>query len=179
MKNRVTLLIGISGVIILTSCSSPTERVMAHEPRKMSKEATVQAVNPQGFFPVLTTDKLVECRNFYIKHFGFKVAFEADWYIHLISEKGIQLGFLQPGRSSQPAFLHNAYPGHGVVYSFEVDNVDQEYEKIKSSKVQILLHVRTEEWGQKHFMVKDPGGMIIDLVQAVEPTREYKNKYAE
>ena len=139
----------------------------------------MQAVNPRGFFPVLTTDKLTECRDFYMHHFGFRVVFETDWYIHLVSEMGLQLGFLQPGHPSQPEFLHDAYPGHGIIYSFEIDNVDQEYEKFKSRKVPILLHVRTEEWGQKHFMVKDPGGMIIDLVQAVEPTREYKDKYTQ
>ena len=139
----------------------------------------MQAVNPRGFFPVLTTDKLTECRTFYMHHFGFRVAFETDWYIHLVSETGLQLGFLQPGYPSQPEFLHDAYPGHGIIYTFEIDNVDQEYEKFKSRKVPILLHVRTEEWGQKHFMVKDPGGMIIDLVQVVEPTHEYKDKYTQ
>jgi len=52
-------------------------------------------------------------------------------------------------------------------------------EKLKSGKVHIFFHVRTEAWGQKHFMIKDPGGMIIDLMQTVEPTREYKGKYTE
>lgn len=137
----------------------------------------MQAIHPSEFFPVLTTDRLAECGDFYIQHFGFTVAFEADWYIHLVSEKGIQLGFLQPNLQSQPKFLHRAYPGHGIIYSFEVDNIDQEYKKLKNSTIQILLDVRTEEWGQKHFMIKDPSGMVIDVVQAVEPTDEFKEKY--
>ena len=139
----------------------------------------MQTVSPKGFFPILTTDKLAECRDFYRLYFGFNVVFEADWYIHLVSEKGIQLGFLQPGHATQPEFLHRAYPGQGIIYSFEVDNVDEEYQKLKNSPVQILLPVRTEEWGQKHFMVQDPGGMTLDLVEAVEPASEYKDKYTE
>ena len=139
----------------------------------------MQAVNPTGFFPVLTTDKLAECRDFYTQHFGFNVVFEADWYVHLVSEKGVQLGFLKPHHPSQPDFLHRAYSGHGIIYSFEVDNVDQEYQKLQDGKVPILLQVRTEEWGQKHFMIQDPAGMIIDVVQAVEPSSEYKDQYTE
>ena len=142
-------------------------------------EVHVQAINPKGFFPVLTTDNLTACRDFYIQHFGFKVAFEADWYIHLVSEKGIQLGFLQPGISSQPEFLHSAYSGSGMIYSFEVNNADEEYEKLKKSNVPILLPLKTEEWGQRHFMIKDPAGMVIDVVQTTEPTDEYKDQYKE
>ena len=46
----------------------------------------MSVVNPTGFFPVLTTSKLKECSAFYIQYFGFNAAFEAQWYIHLISE---------------------------------------------------------------------------------------------
>ena len=138
----------------------------------------MQAVKSTRFFPVLTTTKLTECRNFYAQYFGFTVVFETDWYIHLASEAGIQLGFLQPNHPSQPDFLHAAYKGSGLIYSFEVNNVDQEYEKLKKSGIPILLQVKTEEWGQRHFMIKDPSGMVIDVVQHAEPTDEYRDKYA-
>ena len=137
----------------------------------------MQAVKATHFFPVLTTTKLIECRDFYTRHFGFTVVFEADWYVHLAAETGIQLGFMQPNHPTQPDFLQAAYGGSGLIYSFEVDNVDQEYEKFKKSDILILLHVRTEEWGQRHFMIKDPSGMIIDVVQHAQPTAEYKDKY--
>ena len=137
----------------------------------------MQAIKSTSFFPVLTTTKLAECRNFYTQYFGFSVVFEADWYIHLASETGIQLGFLQPNHPTQPDFLQAAYVGSGLIYSFEVNDVDQEYEKLKKSEIPILLQVRTEKWGQRHFMIKDPSGMVIDVVQHAEPTDEYKDKY--
>lgn len=139
----------------------------------------MQAVKSTSFFPVLTTTKLAECRDFYMRHFGFTVVFESDWYIHLASVTGIQLGFLQPNHPSQPDFLQAAYDGSGVIYSFEVSNVDQEYEKLKNSGIPILLGPRTEEWGQRHFMIKDPGGMAIDIVQSAEPADAYKDKYTD
>lgn len=143
----------------------------------MLRGLAMQAVKSTSFFPVLTTAKLTECRDFYTQCFGFTVVFEADWYIHLASETGIQLGFLQPNHPTQPDFLQAAYGGSGLIYSLEVDNVDQEYEKIKKSGIPILLELRTEEWGQKHFMIKDPAGMVIDVVQHTEPMDEYKDKY--
>lgn len=96
----------------------------------------MQPVNSTSFFPVLATAKLIECRVFYMQYFGFAVVFEADWYIHLASKAGIQLGFLQPNHPTQPDFLQAAYGGNGVIYSFEVNNVDQEYEKLKKGEVQ-------------------------------------------
>ena len=138
----------------------------------------MQPVKSTRFFPVLTTTKLTECRDFYTHYFGFSVVFEADWYIHLASATGIQLGFLQPHHPTQPDFLQAAYGGGGLIYSFEVDNVDEEYEKLKTSDLLMLLHVKTEEWGQRHFMIKDPSGMVIDVVQHTEPTDAYKDQYA-
>lgn len=131
------------------------------------------------FFPVLITTQLIECRDFYRQHFGFNVVFEADWYVHLIAETGIQLGFLQPNHPTQPDFLQAAYGGTGIIYSFEVENVDQEYDKIKDNQIPILLPVITETWGQRHFMLKDPAGMVLDIVQHAEPSAEYQNKYVD
>ena len=139
----------------------------------------MQPVKATGFFPVMTTTKLIECRNFYMQYFGFIVVFEADWYIQLVSETGIQLGFLQPNHPTQPDFLQAAYGGSGLIYSFEVSDVDQEYEKFKKSKMAILFQIKTEEWGQRHFMIKDPSGMVVDVVQHAEPTDEYKEKYID
>ena len=85
----------------------------------------MQAIKATNFFPVLTTTKLTECRDFYTQHFGFAAVFETDWYIHLASEVGIQLGLLQPNHPTQPDFLHTAYGGNSVIYSFIALTFDQ------------------------------------------------------
>ncbi len=143
------------------------------------EELLVEPVKPAGFFPVITTEKLEECHIFYQQHFGFKVIFECDWYIHLATDTGIQLGFLQPNQPRQPAFLQRAYSGEGIIFSFEVEKIDEEYKKLSHSGVPILFPLTTEDWGQRHFMTKDPSGMIIDIIQATEPTDEYKDHYCE
>jgi uncharacterized glyoxalase superfamily protein PhnB len=129
----------------------------------------MSAVNATRFFPVLITDRLLDCRDFYTRHFGFKIVFEADWYVHLVSEAGLQLGFLKPNHPSQPHFLHGGYAGEGIVYSFDVEDADREYRKLQDSDVEIIYDITTEDWGQRHFMFKDPAGTVIDVVQTVEP----------
>lgn len=135
-------------------------------------------IDPHGFFPVLTTPALRECRDFYTRHFGFRVAFEAPWYVHLVSARGIQLGFLQPGHPSQPACLQAAYPGEGTIWSFEVEDADAAHARLAGAGVEVLLAPRTEDWGQRHFLVRAPGGMIVDVVEATAPATDYEGSYA-
>ena len=35
----------------------------------------------QDFYPIIVTDKLVECRDFYVRFFDLEVAFEASWFV--------------------------------------------------------------------------------------------------
>ena len=139
----------------------------------------MQTIRPNDFFPVLATDQLEECRDFYTTIFGFSVAFEEDWYVHLVTDAGIQLGFLQPGHPSQPKSMRGAFSGAGIVYSFEVEDVEWEFEKIEEAGVEVLLPVTVEEWGQKHFMIRDPAGMVIDIVESTEATGDSEDEEDE
>lgn len=38
---------------------------------------------PSTLSPCITTDKVAESRDFYIKHFGAKVTFDCGWYLNL------------------------------------------------------------------------------------------------
>ncbi|MFC1846972.1 VOC family protein, partial [Chloroflexota bacterium] len=57
---------------------------------------------------------------------------------------------------------------------FEVGDVVAVYQTLKNSDVNILDGIRTEEWGEKHFIIEDPNGMKIDIFQETEPTEEYR-----
>lgn len=59
--------------------------------------------------------------SFYTENFGFDVAFSGEWYIHLISQSGVQVGFLLPDQPTQPQIFQKAYGGEGVIFSLEVD----------------------------------------------------------
>jgi catechol 2,3-dioxygenase-like lactoylglutathione lyase family enzyme len=126
----------------------------------------------------ITTDKLVESRDFYGKYLGFRTVWEGDWYIHL--ENGnIEMGLLQPNHPSQPPIFHEPYPGHGMWLSFEVDDVDAEYARLREAGLSMDVEIRNEAWGQRHFCFRDPNGLVIDLIQKIPMTAEYQAGYTE
>jgi uncharacterized glyoxalase superfamily protein PhnB len=48
---------------------------------------------------------------------------------------------------------------------FVVDEIDAEYERIKSEGVSVTTPIETEAWGERYFQVKDPNGVVYQLVQ--------------
>ena len=132
---------------------------------------------PKSSFPIFTVANLERARSYYQEYFGFRVAFENDWYLHLVSESGIQIGFLLPNQPSQPEAFQKSFDGDGVIFSFEIDDADTAYAEAKGKSLDIVLALRSEAWGQRHFCVRDPNGVYLDIVQAIEPEEEYLQGY--
>jgi uncharacterized glyoxalase superfamily protein PhnB len=121
-------------------------------------------------YPLLITGKLKECAAFYVEHFGFTPVFEQDWYVHLVhQESGAELGFMIPDAGSQPEELHPGFNGKGMVYGIEVDDAKLEYQRLSSQLASsMVLGLKDEPWGQRHFIVRDPAGVFVDVVQQLE-----------
>lgn len=132
---------------------------------------------PNSSFPVFIVKRLDSAKAFYINYFGFSVAFENEWYLHLISESGIQVGFMLPDQPTQPDVFQQAYSGDGVIFSMEVDDADAAFAEVKEKALDVVLALRSEDWGQRHFCVKDPNGVYLDIVQAIDATEEYQQGY--
>ena len=133
---------------------------------------------PNSSFPVFIVNSQGNAKDFYTGHFDFDIAFENDWYLHLVSASGVQIGFMLPDQPTQPEIFHPAHSGSGVIFSIEVDNVDDAYTHAKQAELNVVLPLRSEEWGQRHFSVQDPNGVYVDVVQTIEPTGEYQADYA-
>ena len=134
-------------------------------------------IKPNSSFPVFIVETLDEAKSFYSSCFGFGVAFENEWYLHLVSESGIQVGFMLPNQPTQPGIFHQAHDGNGIIFSLEVDDADIAYSEAKKNSLDVVLELRSEDWGQYHFCVKDPNGIYLDIVQATEPTEDYQQGY--
>ena len=134
-------------------------------------------IEPKRSFPVFTVKDLVAAKSFYSENLGFDVVFSNDWYVHLVSKSGVQVGFMLPEQPSQPPIFQKSYSGEGVIFSLEVDDADAAYTAAKSKSLDIALELRSEDWGQRHFCIKDPNGVHLDIVQSVEPTEEYRSDY--
>lgn len=130
-------------------------------------------------FPVFIVDSVDEAKTFYTGYFNFDIAFANEWYLHLVSDSGIQVGFMLPGQTTQPAVFQSCYSGSGVIFSVEVGNADNAYAQAQQQKLKIVLDIRSEDWGQRHFCIEDPHGIHIDVVQAIEASEAYQSGYNE
>jgi uncharacterized glyoxalase superfamily protein PhnB len=134
-------------------------------------------IKPQSSFPIFTVKNLSQAKSFYTNQFGFHTVFENEWYLHLATKSGIQIGFLLPDQPTQPAIFRPLYSGSGVIFTLEVENVDAAFKEATTESLNVVMQPRTEAWGQRHFSVKDPNGVYVDIVQTIKPTKEFEQHY--
>lgn len=115
--------------------------------------------------PLTITDKLTETADFYKTYFEFDEVFTSDWYIQLAHKNGAEIALMLPNVETQPAFLHAAHGKKGIVYTFETEDATTEYEALKAKGAPFAYELKDEEWGQRHFILEDPAGVYIDVVQ--------------
>jgi catechol 2,3-dioxygenase-like lactoylglutathione lyase family enzyme len=115
----------------------------------------------------IITTKLSESKTFYTQTLGFKVKFEADWFVllHTATHADHEMAFMLPQLASQQPVFHPEFNGKGVYITLEVDNVMHEYNRIKSTGISIEVELRDEPWGDRHFAVVDPNGIPVDIVE--------------
>ena len=133
-----------------------------------------------SFYPVVMTNDVAGSKAFYTAHFPFEVTFEADWYVSLKAkqEPPFELALLNPDHPTVPEAFRRALSG-GLLLNFEVDDVDAEYERLRASGLPIHLELRSEDFGQRHFITSDPNGVLIDVIKVIPPSAEYAAQYDE
>ena len=73
-----------------------------------------------------------------------------------------------PEHPSQPAFLHTTAGTEGMVISIEVGDAKAAHVQAQQAGMDIVLEYREEDFGVAHFMVKDPAGLVIDVVEHLQ-----------
>jgi catechol 2,3-dioxygenase-like lactoylglutathione lyase family enzyme len=114
----------------------------------------------------IITKRLELSKDFYVGKLGFKIKFESDFYLllHTGGETDTEIAFMLPNHPTQADIFKNEFTGKGVFITIEVENVDKVYGEIKTKKIPIVLEIRDEEWGDRHFVIQDPNGIGIDFV---------------
>lgn len=130
-----------------------------------------------SFYPVLATRDLAAARDFYLAHFGFAIGFENDWYVHLRHRENpsVNLAFVAHDHPSVPA--GHRVQAQGVLISFEWDDIDSLYRHCRDAGLGFVLDIRDEAWGQRHFILADPNGVLIDVIKVIPPSAEFAAAY--
>ena len=127
-------------------------------------------IQPKAYFPVLITEQIADCRTFFMNHFGFETVFDSDWYVHLVHATGAQLGFLVPDHPSQPQILHGSFSGSGLVYSFEVESVDDAFAKMSDTDVEVLCQPKPCDCSYVYPPLPDRGGVTQPVCSTCSET---------
>ncbi len=116
----------------------------------------------------IITDHLDASKAFYVRAFGCEVVFESEWFV-LLQLGDSQLGFLTSNHESQAPIFQRPYLKQGAWIAIDVDDVDAEYDRIRSLDIPIEVPIRDEPWGDRHFVIVDPNGVGVDIVKHTVP----------
>ncbi|MFI0486462.1 VOC family protein [Actinomadura sp. 9N215] len=131
-----------------------------------------------SFYPVICTSRLQESHRFYTELLGFETTFEADWYVSLRrpGTSPYELALLDHTHPTLPEAYRT--PVQGLLLNFEVEDVDTEWERlVHQAGLHPELHLRDEDFGQRHFIVSDPNGVLIDVITPIAPTQTCAAQY--
>jgi catechol 2,3-dioxygenase-like lactoylglutathione lyase family enzyme len=127
----------------------------------------------RNIFPTICTDAVAEVRDFYCDHLDFEAGFDSGWYVQLasIDDPTRQLGIVERTHATVPEEFRTSPAG--VLISIELDDVDDVHQRIVAAGHKIVLDLRSEDFGQRHFMTVDPAGTLVDVITQIEPSDEY------
>ena len=132
-----------------------------------------------SYYPVLMTDDVAGTADFYVRHFRFARVFDSGWYVHLQSseDKRVNLAILDGNHDTIPEAGRGRVSG--MILNFEVKDPDAEYERARAAGLPILLALRDEAFGQRHFITADPNGVLIDIIKPIPPSGEFVAQYTD
>jgi uncharacterized glyoxalase superfamily protein PhnB len=139
----------------------------------------MEAMKTTSYYPVLMTDNVAGTADFYVRHFRFARVFDSGWYVHLQSseDKRVNLAILDGNHDTIPEAGRGRVSG--MILNFEVKDPDAEYERARAAGLPILLALRDEAFGQRHFITADPNGVLIDIIKPIPPSGEFVAQYTD
>ena len=132
-----------------------------------------------SYYPVIGTTDVAGTVAFYRRHFPFEPAYDSGWYVHLVwqGQRSVNLAVLDCRHESIPEAFRR--PAQGVLINLELDDVDGAYERLRASGAPIVLSLRDEPWGQRHFIAQDPNGLLLDVIKPIAADASYRRFYLE
>jgi len=112
----------------------------------------------------LTVDDVPASTAFLVDHFGFQIEMSADGFASLTRDDcGMHVAFLRRGLSTLPDDQRNDHAS-GVILALTVEDLEGELARVQAEGVAITMPLTSEEWGERAFQVRDPNGVIVQLV---------------
>jgi catechol 2,3-dioxygenase-like lactoylglutathione lyase family enzyme len=105
--------------------------------------------------PNIKSERAAETRDFFVRLLGFEVAMDLGWVVTLASPTNPSVQVTIVGNDDLAA------PGISV----EVDDVDAVQARAVEQGFEIVYPLRDEEWGVRRFMLREPSGTVVNVLQ--------------
>jgi uncharacterized glyoxalase superfamily protein PhnB len=112
----------------------------------------------------LNVDDVAASSRFLVEHFGFREEMAADGFASLAREDaGMNVVYLRRGLESLPEDQRHDHAA-GLILAFVAGDLEGELARLQAEGVTITMPLTEEKWGERAFQVRDPNGVIIQLV---------------
>ena len=104
--------------------------------------------------PNIRSDRPAETRAFFVDLLGFDVAMDIGWVTTVAApgNRAVQVNIISNDDPSAPGI------------SVGVDDVDAVHARAVEQGLEIAYPLRDEEWGVRRFMLREPGGTLVNVV---------------
>lgn len=117
----------------------------------------------------LTVDDVPASSAFLINHLGFREEMAADGFASLKrDDAAVNVVLLRRGIEVLPEEFRDQRAS-GVIVAFVVTELEHEEKRLREEGVTITMPLREEPWGERLFQITDPNGVVIELVEWVQP----------
>jgi catechol 2,3-dioxygenase-like lactoylglutathione lyase family enzyme len=129
-------------------------------------------------YPLITVARLAESRDFFVTGFGMQPVFEASWVVMLShrDDASISLGLMTSDHPSSPPGP-DLFQGAGMILTMQVDDAAAMHAHFVALGSPITYPLTDAPWGQRRFMVRDPSGVAVDVVEQIEPAPGFWDRY--
>lgn len=128
-------------------------------------------MNVTSFYPVLMSDDVATATAFYRDVVGFETVFDGGWYTSL-RLGGFELAIVAADHDSVPDGFRRAVVG-GLLLNLEVDDADAASDRLVAAGAVVVQPLRDEAFGQRHVIFAAPDGVLLDVIQPIEPSPEF------
>lgn len=108
------------------------------------------------------SQNLEESKLFYTSLFSFKVDYDSDWFVHLVSEgRGFELGIIAQNHHVVPDKVKGEITG--VYLTFVVECADEMFKRCQELGYEVIQEPENTPYGQKRMLVVAPEGTMCDV----------------
>jgi uncharacterized glyoxalase superfamily protein PhnB len=69
------------------------------------------------------------------------------------------------------------FDGLGMTLTIETGDATALFERLQRGGALIVHPLTDEDWGQRRFMTRDPAGIMVDVVEQIEPVAGFWDRY--